>query len=83
MSDALADPDLAALRAIAENPLIAPSKRVEARKVLREYREQQREAMTSKQLAQRIRDKLRRGFPLGWREAGIARELGLLGGGED
>lgn len=74
------DIDFAALRAVAENPLVAPSKRVEARKALRAYREAQAEAATAASGMRRIRTKIATGGDLTGAEAATATAMGLLDG---
>lgn len=70
--------DLDALRADAENPLIAPSRRVQARKALKVYREQAEAAEGAAGAARRIRAKIAAGRELTWREFAAARAMGLL-----
>lgn len=69
---------LAALGAIAEDPLVAPSKRVEARKALRAYRDAVAEAEGAARAARRLRAAITSGRPLTWREIAAARAMGLL-----
>lgn len=76
--DAMTDIDLAALRAVAEDPFVAPSERVQARKQLRAYREQAEAAEGAAGAARRIRAKLAAGRDLTWREFVAARAMGLL-----
>lgn len=70
--------DLAALRAVAEDPLVAPSKRVEARKALWAYRDAVAEAEGAARAARRLKAKIARGWPMTWREIAAARAMGLL-----
>lgn len=69
--------ELARLKAIAEDPLIAPSKRVEARTILKAWRRAQDEARDSG-LRRRLQAKIRDGEELSWRERIQAQEMGLL-----
>lgn len=75
MSDAT---DLATLRIIAEDPLVAPSKRVEARKALRAYRDAVAEAEGAARAAWRLKAKIARCLPMTWREIAAARAMGLM-----
>lgn len=70
--------DLDRLRAVAEDPLVRPSERVQARKVLRAYREQAEAAEGAAKAMQRLRAKLAAGVQLTWREAATARAMGLM-----
>lgn len=71
--------DLGRLRAVAEDPLVRPSLRVQARKVLRAYREQAEAAEGAAKAIQRLRAKIAAGRDLTWREAATARAMGLMG----
>lgn len=73
------DEQLDRLRAVAEDPLIAPSKRVEARKLLKAWREEH-EAARDAELRCRLLAKLRSGRDLTWRERAVAQRLGLVAG---
>ena len=81
----MTDTDLAALRAVAENPLVAPSVRVEARKALRAYREAQAqaEAATAASGMRRIRAKIAAGRDLTGAETATARAMALLDGRDE
>ena len=78
MNDQPTENDLAALRAVAEDPLVAPSKRVEARKQLRAYREQAEAMEGAAAAARRLRSKIAACRRLTWREFTAARAFGLL-----
>lgn len=83
MCGAMTAIDLAALRAVAEDPLVAPSERVEARKALRAYREAQAEAATAASGMRRIRAKIAAGRDLTGAEIATARAMGLLDGRDE
>lgn len=76
-TDLITDDQLARLRAIAEDPFIAPSKRIEARSLLKAWREEQDKAR-GVDVRRRLQDKIRTGRHLSWRERAVAREMGLL-----
>lgn len=84
MSDTapITDDQLAQLRAVAEDPLIAPSKRVEARTILKTLAREQEDARDG-ELRGRLQAKIRAGRDLTWRERAVARQLGLVAGRED
>lgn len=69
--------ELARLRAVAEDPLIAPSKRVEARTILKALAHAQEEAHDI-DLRRLLAAKIRTGQALSWRERTQARNLKLL-----
>lgn len=75
----ITDDQLARLRAVAEDPMIAPSKRVEARALLKAWREEQDKAR-GVDVRRRLQEKIRTGRHLSWRERAVARELGLIEG---
>lgn len=78
----ITEDQLAQLRAVAEDPLIAPSKRVEARTILKTLAREQEGARDSA-LRRRLQAKIRAGRDLPWRERAVARQLGLIPGRDD
>lgn len=73
----LTEDQLAALWTIAEDPLAVPSRRVEARKLLKAWRDAHDDARGA-ELRRRIQDAKRSGRGLTWRERAIAVKLGMI-----
>lgn len=78
MGDTMQAADLEALKAVAEDPFIAPSKRVAARKILREHRANQMAAQGDRAIKAALQAKVAQGEPMTWRERQLARDLGLV-----
>lgn len=73
----ITDDQLARLRAVAEDPFVAPSKRIEARTILKQIR-RLKEGAESDRLRRELQRKIAAGHDLAWRERAIAQELGLI-----